>query len=578
MIPQIESILAANFLQIMHHLERKRDKGYIADIEDSEAYKKIASKHPNKKVLSLTMNIDGANIFKSSKNSLWLTQVCLQFLPPAIRFLLENILIVSLFYGSKKPNVFDLVSFMARELDECELSIFDGKEFITFVPALVTISCDLLAKAMVQNMKNATGKYACSYCYHPGTQIKNLGGRTTTRYVKRDQLKSRTHDDTIQKATILSNKNNLECIDGVKGISCALLFNDFDIIHNFAIDIMHGIALGIVKDVAQIWMGVKKIPNTMNNLKIKLKNEVERMRLNKRLIQLKSLMGFKRKPRSIFELANYKATELLNFLLYYFRFTINDLLSTKVIKHFELLSAATFIICQTRINNLDLSQATDMLIQFADLFEEIYGVGSITMNVHLLRHYADMIRKCGPVWINSLFVFESNIRKIKNMVSGCTDVLIQITKKYIADKVLTVNNNIDCASEKTIIENNNIVCGKSNQELFQRIFIKVTQHYRNVFEQHGIHLTEDENMCIFRRLKLNKNTYTSVFSIETKSVDYFVEMNDGSLGIVEFYFEMNNTSFVFLNKYQITVHHYHLKEVSESNVYTISECKQIKSF
>lgn len=564
-IPQLKSILSANYDQIMSYLEREKCEGVITDIDDCEAFKKIATDHPNGKILALTLNIDGAAIFRSSKNSLWLSQLYLHFLPPEIRFRSENILVVTLYFGAKKPDPYHLISLLAMELDSTEISIFDGNRFMNFVPAVVTASCDLPAKAMLQNFKGPVGKYACAFCYHPGEAVKNLKGRTTIRYIKKDKLKLRTHDETVRFGSQIGlGENDVDSIDGVKGLSSMLLFNSFDIVNNFAIDIMHGIGLGIVKDVLQIWMGIRKIPDPNNNLKIKLKNEYERKCFNKRIIQLKPLIYFKRKPRTIFELPNYKATELLNFLLFYFRFAVVGLLPTKIVKHLELLSAASFILLKSSINDSELNQATSMLSQFSDMFEEIYGAGSITMNIHLLRHYGEMIRCCGPIWCNSLFGFESNIGTIKKLVSGTTDVLVQITEKYTTAKNLKENHG-DIDDDK-----------KCHENLLQVKLIKITERYKTVLMKHGIDLSDTEHFRIAQRLKLNGATITSMLSAQTKSADFFIEMNDGSLGTAEFFFYLDEICLVFLNLYEVTYVHYHLSEVVNLNKSTIFPCSQIK--
>lgn len=51
---------ASNYAQILNYLEREKCKGVITDIDDCEAFKKIAADHPNEKIIALTLNIDGA--------------------------------------------------------------------------------------------------------------------------------------------------------------------------------------------------------------------------------------------------------------------------------------------------------------------------------------------------------------------------------------------------------------------------------------------------------------------------------------------------------------------------------------
>lgn len=345
-LPQIKSVLSTQYNTIIQYFERERN-GNLTDIDDAIAFKKIADKYPNVKLLSLTLNIDGAEIFHSSKGSLWLTQIYQNYLPPSMRFLPENILIVTLFYGSNKPNAFQLLSLIAQELEDSEFSIYDGDKIETFVAAIVTSSCDLPARTMLQNFKGPVGKSVCPVCYHPGEAILSLKKRTTIRYVKRDEYPLHTHEETIRKASELT-----ECfidVDGVKGYSCMLLFNHFDIFDNFAIDFMHGVVLGIAKDIVEIWLGMRKVPDPGNNLKIKFKNSAERQQFNQqfnqRFMQFKPPIHFRRKPRSIFEWKSFKATEILYFLLYYSRFSLRGLLSTSITKHFEKLFVATFQMC-----------------------------------------------------------------------------------------------------------------------------------------------------------------------------------------------------------------------------------------
>lgn len=177
------------------------------------------------------------------------------------------------------------------------------------------------ARSMLQNFKGTNGKTSCPICYHPGYAVKNVKNGTTIRYTKCDKPPAeRTHNETVQRAKCIdSNTTGTNSIDGIKGLSCMLLYDHFNIIDDFAIDFMHGILLGITKDVAEIWLGIRRIPDPKNNLKIKLKNADERKCFNNRIVQLKPLVLFRRKPRSIFDIPNYKASELMHFLLYYFR-------------------------------------------------------------------------------------------------------------------------------------------------------------------------------------------------------------------------------------------------------------------
>lgn len=84
-----------------------------------------------------------------------------------------------------------------------------------------------------------------------------------------------------------------------------------------------------------------------------------------------------------------------------------------------------------------------MLIQFCDLYEQYYGLSAVTMNLHLLRHYAFAVRNTGPLWSSSLFGFETNMGVLKKYYSGGRFVLNQIAEKYVISKSVYKNNIID---------------------------------------------------------------------------------------------------------------------------------------
>lgn len=559
LVPQIKSALSTHYSEITEYLNREHEHGVLADIDDGTAFKNIAAKYPNVKILGLTMNIDGAAMYRSSKGSLWITQIYQNYLPPNMRYRPENILIVSLFYGVKKPNVFQLLSQLAMELDDCEITVFNGDQFENFVPTIVTASCDLPARAMLQNFKGPVGRFSCPMCYHPGVPVLNLKGTTTIRYLKQNEHAIRKHNETVQKAIAINDQK--DSIDGIKGQSCMLLFNHFDIIDGFATDFMHGVALGVVKDIFQIWLGIRKIPVPNNSLKIKLKNMNEKNILNRRITQLKPTMNFKRKPRSIFEIHNYKATEFLNFLLYYSRFALMNLLPIQVIKHFELLSAATFILCKSSITNAEVQQANAMLNEFADKFEIIYGKVAITMNVHLLRHYGRVVSICGPLWSNSLFGFESNIGVIKKFLCGPTDILQQISEKYVISKELMKPTYDDTDSDENVYQPKSII---------------LSEEYTHVLSAIGMPVTPGK-FTIYRRFKSNGRTYTSVMCQETKSADFFLQLDNGIIGTAEFYFKNGTDMFVLVNKHIINYTHFHIKEVTKLDEYDIFPCNQIRN-
>lgn len=113
---QIKKSLIEHFDVIDEYSNRQHNAKVYTDCDDSEIQKRIIDKNPNKKVLSLTLNIDGGLIADKSTHSLWPVQLYQNYIPPEIRFLPENILVAGLYYGDHKPDPYELLYPLLSEL------------------------------------------------------------------------------------------------------------------------------------------------------------------------------------------------------------------------------------------------------------------------------------------------------------------------------------------------------------------------------------------------------------------------------------------------------------------------------
>lgn len=211
--------------------------------------------------------------------------------------------------------------------------------------------------------------------------------------------------------------------------------------------------------------------------------------------------------------------------------SIVGLLSTRIVKHSEKLSAGSYILCKDKISFENTKRAYDLLIQFADEFEAIYGKGAITMNIHLLKHYHVMIQHCGPLWAYSLFGFENNIGMLKKSVKGTTDYLEQISKNYAATKT----------------QFNERVEPNRDTEFRNKSFI------------------ETKNLTVWNKLIMDGVTYTSVRLKSTKSIDYFVITKDNQIGKIQYYFYQATNKVFLLHVHKETFKNYHWSEIKSTD-------------
>lgn len=562
---QIQQTLNENFAEIIDYLYRKRQAGTISDTDDGNLFKKIKKNNPFSHILSLTLNIDGAEIYKSAKNSLWPIQLYQNYLPPNLRFRPENILIVGLYFGKCKPDVFNLLYPLAKELSVIQskkITVHDSRnnEFHTFLPYVVIVSCDLPAKHMLLNFVALSGYNSCSFCLHPGESVLGVKGKKNIRYTFHENCAKRTHDETIKIGASIGL--NGKPIKGIKGRSVMELFDSINVVDSFAIDFMHGIA-GIVKHVIEIWIGKKSL--LMPPYKIfKINTLDQRKQLNRRILCLKPYANITRKPRSILDVSLFKASEFLMYLWFYLPLTTKGILDKKIINNFEKLSVASYILCKKTIDHDELEKSCEMLGDFVNEFEAIYGKNAITNNLHLLTHYKDMIKNCGPLWSYSLFGFEGNMGVIKNFVSGPTDSMRQIAEKYLNWK------NFPVVKKDT-----------NTDGLFQPKTLKLDLKQKNILREFGYILPNQEHMRIFRCLNKNRMRFSSLEFPTTKSIDYFVEMEDSEIGKVNFFFIFSDEYFLLLKLYNEQPRskmqeRNHLKQISETGEFKIYKCTQIK--
>ena len=119
--------------------------------------------------ISLSFNIDGASVFKSSNYSIWPIICTVNELPSTIRG--KYALLHSLWFSSK-PEMPTLLRPFVKELQELFTEGFSwhdntGHKHTTKVAPGVCI-CDAPARAMVQDMKQFNGRYGCGFCLHMG--------------------------------------------------------------------------------------------------------------------------------------------------------------------------------------------------------------------------------------------------------------------------------------------------------------------------------------------------------------------------------------------------------------------------
>jgi len=349
--------------------------------------------------LELAFNIDGVPLFSSSKYSLWPVLCYVLNLKP------RKVFVVSIYGGYSKPCDLQFLQESVNELKALVQNglVVDGRKILC-IPKMCV--CDAVARAMVKRMKQFSGYYGCDKCSQRGLFV----GRMTY-----PDVNSPLRSDSSFRA--LTNKEHHTG-------SSPFLELPIDMIAFFPIDYMHQVCLGVTKRLLVCWSsGGKKVRLSYS----------QRSQIDTRLIAFRSAVTseFNRKPRSLSELAHWKATEFRTFLLYAGYFCLNGIIDDEILNHFMCLSVGVAVlVSETMCKNQSLKQfAHELLLYFVNRSRELYGPEFLVYNVHSLVHLSLEVDQFGALDNSSAFIFENFLQVLKRCVRSARNPVLQAANR-----------------------------------------------------------------------------------------------------------------------------------------------------
>ena len=144
-----------------------------------------------------------------------------------------------------------------------------------------------------------------------------------------------------------------------------------------------------------------------------------------------SVAEFNRKPASFFELRAWKATSYRLFLLYLGPVILSSNLSHDYVKHFNCLSFAIRILCDSDDYLRNNDAAAQQLKYYVQHFKDLYTENYMVPNVHAMLHLAADAKEYSPLDSFSAFVFENNNQFIKRLLKKFENPLQQIHRRLV---------------------------------------------------------------------------------------------------------------------------------------------------
>jgi hypothetical protein len=406
--------------------------GTVKDIYDGKSYKKLFSEGSlsSENNISVTFNIDGAPVFKSSKSSIWPIQFICNELPPEDRFEPNNVMLAGLWFGDKDPKMdIFLIPFIKEALELSENGFEWTKESGVKVRSKVLVtncSVDSVAKPLIQGVKQFNGYYGCGYCLHPGVGV---GGTNQVRYVISPDFPDGYdyRSDRSLKSDAEESVRTGKSINGVRTISPLSVLPDFDLVFGFTIDYMHACLLGVTRMLSNLWFD-----SSNHEEEYYIGRDITKV--NEVLCSIQPPSEITRLPRSLQERKYWKANEWRSWLLFYSLPCLHGILPARFFNHFLLFVTAMYVFLKDEMTYEEIDFGNMLLMNFVTRFQDLYGEINMVYNVHLLTHLGKIVSLWGPLWAYSAITFESGNGTLLKLVCGTRGVSSQIVDKYLSFK------------------------------------------------------------------------------------------------------------------------------------------------
>lgn len=385
---------------------------------------------------------------------------------------------------------------------------------------------------------------------HPGISVKaDDDKKAFIRYVKgQNNYEIRTHNSVIQTYNQLRSVP----INGIKTVSCMVSANKFDLIHSFAIDVMHCAHLDVMKKLLCLWLDQRY---KLKPFFIKKRDQII---LSTRLVNIKPLSEIVRKPKSIFTRGEFKANEFRSLLLYYLPVALTGLLPMQYLTHFRLFSFAMYTLSKSKISFEDIAMARAQLIQFVDIFEDLYGKSNVILKLHLLKHLPMSVEKLGPLWATSAYVYEANNGIIAKGNTSSKNIVHQLAFKYVM--------------KQTIIPQKEY---SNNFSLNGKGIIKINSNEEELFVMKGIQIQNIDFVEIYKSVTIHGIRFTSEKSKDVQTIDFFVRLKNDSIVSINFYVLMNFELYALITIYDTIDINGHFTKIKRSQTKEVIKVNEI---
>ncbi|XP_044578943.1 uncharacterized protein LOC123261415 [Cotesia glomerata] len=307
---------------------------------------------------------------------------------------------------------------------------------------------------------------------------------------------------------------------------------------------MHGILLVVARQLWALWSK----PGTEYYLKPEQRKKIAARQLN-----IKRPQEIHRLVRTIDHTAKWKASEWESWLLFDSVPCLSGILNEKCFQSYFLLVSSIYVLMTDNIRERDLI-ICEINIQFVRDCQIIYGVSSMTFNLHSLFHLVESVKQSEPLWSTSAFLFESMIFLIKHYITGVSGVSNQIVNSVLKEKNIRCNIDYNTESEtcrkycKDLFKPHQLkICTRSDNHAFligdeespnDKLVVLISKYFDDISS------VKVFDRCIYNKMVLRSTAYNR----PKKTNDTVVQLDSKKFKLINGFFSHNNTCYLFGNQ------------------------------
>lgn len=129
--------------------------------------------------------------------------------------------------------------------------------------------------------------------------------------------------------------------------------------------------------------------------------------------------------------AGFTADQWKNWILIYSLIALRNIIPDADYSCWTKFVDACVLLCSQTLTSGQISQAHNLIVQYCQAFQELYGKSACTINMHLACHMADCIRDFGPVHAFWCFSFERMNGQLGAIPTNNHSVEVQLMRKFV---------------------------------------------------------------------------------------------------------------------------------------------------